>query len=137
MKKSDLDGTKGFDFLDLFSSASPSEIEAVCLYEYMRESQGLRDVLNVRGKSDQELQAPFYPNVMFARVLLNIRRLGKFHAAISLSSKFDAFAARRLVLRSTEGWFSQALDTAYDAFKTQLTSLLGGATKSRFRGDKD
>jgi hypothetical protein len=41
MKKSDLDGDESFDFRNLFSSATPCEIEAACLYEYMCESKTL------------------------------------------------------------------------------------------------
>jgi hypothetical protein len=47
------------------------------MYEYTRQSQGIRDELNGRGKSDQGLQCPFFPNLMYARVLLNVRRLGR------------------------------------------------------------
>ena len=141
MKKSDLDGSdltkdESLDFRFL-GSALPSEIEAACLYEYMRESQRLRDELNRRGKSDQGLQCPFYPNVMLARVSLIVRRLGRsalqspFLPNLTLSQLGVLFGALQ------RAGFPRPWKRLNDASKTQLVSLLAGITKGRLRGDKE
>jgi hypothetical protein len=136
MKKSDLDGNESFDFRNLFSSASPSEIQAACLYEYMRESQKLRDELNVGGKSDQELQAPFYPNVMFARVLRNVSRLGRSTLQSPFLPNLGPSQLGVLFVALGKAGFRPWV-RLNDASKTQLVSLLTGITESRFRGNKE
>ena len=89
MKTFDVDSSdirESLDFRGLFSSASPSDIEAGCLYEYMRESRLLRDALNVemgeeRGKKGPPygLAAPFFvgfPEEQLFRLLLRLQEAG-------------------------------------------------------------
>jgi hypothetical protein len=56
------------DFRDLFPLPPSSEIEAACLYEYMRESQTLRDAITGERKSGQGLPSPFLPNLTLPRL---------------------------------------------------------------------
>ena len=141
MKKSDLDGsdlTEG-DSLDFrfLGSALPSEIEAACLDQDMRESQGLRDELNGRGKSDQELQSPFYPNVMLARVSLILKRLGRSSLQSPFLLNLTLSQLGVLFVALSRAGFPRPWKRLNDTSKTQLVSLLAGITKGRVRGDKE
>jgi hypothetical protein len=124
------------DFRDLFPLPPSPEIEAACLYEYMRESQRLRDELNGRGKSDQGLQCPFFPNLMLARVSLNVRRLGRstLQSPFLPNSTLSELGVLLVALR--RAGFPRPWKRLNDASKTHLVSLLAGITKERLRGDK-
>lgn len=84
MKNFDFDGSdirESLDFRELFSSASPSEIEAACLYEYMRESRMLRDAINGRTEDERKekaygLKTPFFlgfKEEQFFRLMLTLQ----------------------------------------------------------------
>jgi hypothetical protein len=125
------------DFRDLFPLPPSSEIEAACLYEYMRESQRLRDELNGRGKSDQGLQCPFYPNLMLARVSLIVRRLGRSALQSPFLSNLTLSQLGVLFVALGRAGFPRPWKRLNDASKTQLVSLLAGITTGRLRGDKE
>src|SRR5262245_7178835 len=87
MKTFDLDGSDiraSLDFRDLFSSASPADIEAACLYEYLRESQTLRDAINAemedeRKEKSYRLKTPFFlgfTEEQFFRLMLTLHQAG-------------------------------------------------------------
>jgi hypothetical protein len=101
MKEIDFDGSNlsecvDFRFLD---SASPSQIEAVCLYEYMRESQTLRNALNAptddeRKRGTYGLLSPFFLSftaAQFCRLMLTLQhaRFPKPWKALSNVSQKD------------------------------------------------
>ena len=93
MKNPDFDGPENLDFRGLFSSASPSEIEAACLYEYMRESQTLRDSVSGERKSDQRLPSPFLPNFSLPRLgflIVKLQRAGFPKPWKQLPKRFQA-----------------------------------------------
>jgi hypothetical protein len=56
------------NFRDLFPLPPSSEIEAAYLYEYMRESQMLRNAITGERKSEQGLPSPFLPNLTLPRL---------------------------------------------------------------------
>jgi hypothetical protein len=72
------------DFRDLFPSPPSSEIEAACLYEYMRESQTLRGALNAstekeRRKIGSQLVTPFFLSFTedrFFRLMVALQEAG-------------------------------------------------------------
>jgi hypothetical protein len=103
MTKSDLHGNESLDFRDLFSSASPPEIEAACLYEHMSESQSLRDCVSGERKSDQRLPTPFLTNFSLPRFGYLIRALqsGGFPKPWKQLSK--RFRTRLVALLATGG----------------------------------
>jgi hypothetical protein len=95
VEKFGLDGsdlTESLDFRSLLASASPSEIEAACKYEYMRESQTLRDAVS---KPKRELGLPysFAAHLTFAqcaRLFLALRKAGFPKPWKGLTPKFQS-----------------------------------------------
>lgn len=81
MKKFDRDGfdlseSLDFRFLDCHS---PAEIETACKYEYMRESQALRDALAKGEKKGPVLPSQFLPVLTFpqlGRLMLALQKAG-------------------------------------------------------------
>jgi hypothetical protein len=120
MKKSDLNGgdlteSDSLDFRYLYSALS-SEMEAACTYEYMRESQILRDTLNApaeneRRKKALELQSPFL---------------------LSLTPE----QCVRLMLALQMAGFPKSWKRLSDTSRTKLVSLLAGSKNRTKRGDK-
>jgi hypothetical protein len=127
----------GIDFGLPWEEASPAQNQAVCLYECMRWSKGLRDELNGRGGSDQELQVPYDPNVMFARVLGNVRRLGRSTLQSPFLPDLTFSQLGVLFVALQRAGFPGPWTQLNDASKTELVSLLGGVTKRRLRRDKE
>src|SRR5436190_2004741 len=108
-----LSETVDFRFLD---SASPSQIEAVCLYEYMCESQTLRDALNAarddeRKRGTYGLLSPFFLSFVAAQFL-------------------------RLMVKLQCAGFPKPWKRLSKAFQRRLVSLLAGSTKRIARRDK-
>jgi hypothetical protein len=120
MKKSDLDGSDltkngSLDFRFL-GSASPSEIEAACVYEYMRESQMLRDAINAQTEDERKekahgLNTPFF-----------------------LSFTEEQFF--RLMLALQTAGFPKPWKGLSDESSTQLISLVAKSTERTKRRDK-
>jgi hypothetical protein len=79
MKKFDgFDLVESLDFRFLHS-ASPSDIETACKYEYMRESQALRDALAKGEKKGPVLPSRFLPVLTFpqlGRLMLALQKAG-------------------------------------------------------------
>jgi hypothetical protein len=100
MEKSDLNANESLDFRDLISSGSPSGIEAACLYEYMRESQTLRDAVSGEGKSNQGLPSPFLPNLTLSelgRLIALLQSAGFPQPWKKLSKRFQTLLVSLLV----------------------------------------
>jgi hypothetical protein len=103
----------------------------------MRESEGLTDELKERGKSDEPLQCPFYPNVMFARVLQNVRRLGRSTLQFPFLTNLTLSQLGVLFVALSKAGFPRPWNRLTAASKTELVSLLAGITKERLLGDKE
>ena len=118
MKEVDFDEDNLADCVDFrfLDSASPSQIEAVCLYEYMRESQTLRDALNAatdeRKRRTYGLLSPFFLSFSSAQFVRLMRTLQ--HA----------------------GCFPKPWKALSNVFQKKLRSLLAGSTKRIARRDK-
>jgi hypothetical protein len=69
---SDVTSTESLDFRDLITSASPSEIEAACVYEYFRESAALRETVS---KGDF-VSSTFFSDLTPAQRVRLIKHLG-------------------------------------------------------------
>jgi hypothetical protein len=65
LKGRELASTESLDFRRLIASASASNIEAACLYEYFRESEALRDALS----GTKPLMSSFLSNLTLAQIL--------------------------------------------------------------------
>jgi len=133
MKKFDHHVNESLDFRDV----TAWELQAACLYEHMRESRSLRDELNGRGKSDQDLQCPFYPNWMLARVSLRVRRLGRYTLQSPFLPNLTLPQLGVLFVALQKAGFPRPWKLLNDDSKTQLVSLLGGVTKRRAPADKE
>jgi hypothetical protein len=103
----------------------------------MRESEALRGELNGRGKGEEELQCPFYPDVMFARVMQNIRRLGRRGLQSGFLPNLSFSQLGVLLVALLEAGYPEPWEELKDASKRHLESLLGGLWKGRLRGDKE
>src|SRR5215470_1789117 len=99
------DFSQSVDFRFLDSALSP-RVEAVCLYEYMRESQTLRDALNA-GREDQGKQKAFglstpffvsFPEPRFVALIFALQKAGFPKPWQRLSKVFQ----RRLVVLLAE-----------------------------------
>jgi hypothetical protein len=111
MKKLDIDAECDFQGL------SPEEIEAACLYEYMRESQILTDALNASTEDERKekargLKTPFFltfTEKQFVRLMLTLRTAG-----------------------FPSPWKALSKDS-----QTQLVSLLAGSTERTTGKDQE
>jgi len=114
MKKSDLDDSdltkdESLDFRFL-GSASPSEIEAACLYEYMRESRILRDAVSGKRKLNQGLPSPFLPNLTLSQLgcLIALLQSAGFPKSWKrLSKRFQTLLVSLLVPSAKRGFDSR------------------------------
>jgi len=110
----DVDGSdirESLDFRDLFCSASPSDIEAGCLYEYMRESRLLRDTLNVETGDERGKKRPPYGLAT------------PFFLGFSDEQLF------RLLVSLPEAGFPRPWKTLPKEFQGQFVSLLAKSTR--------
>lgn len=114
MKKSVLDRNESLDFRGLCSSASPSEIEAKCLYENMRESGMLRDTLK-REDEWRIIGAPY-------------RLRSRFFLSFTVEQLF------RLMLALQRAGFPKPWQGLSKASRAELISLLACPDRS---GDKE
>jgi hypothetical protein len=110
----DLGESIDFRFL---RDAPSSEIEAACKYEYMRESQALRDVLDVPTEDERKKKAAFALNAPFFR-------------------NFTERQFFRLILSLQRAGFPRPWKNLAKRNQRQLVSLLAGS-KATVRGDKE
>lgn len=119
MKKSDLGGKESLDFRDLFSSASQSELKAACLYEYMRESQALRDPLNAETEETRTKGLSYGLATRFFIRSFTVKQFGRLIRALQTTG------------------FPKPWQGLSDESRASLVSLLAKSTERNTRGDKE